>query len=340
MNLGVWFGSARVFRYQLVGIGNTKCLRWRVQTNANPQGSVLGPLLFLIYVNDLGKSLKNSKHYLYADDTVIFNSGLNLQNILSDLQVDLNSFGTWCEGNKLTINTKKSNYVVYGTRQKVSKIRHCVLSLQNDVLYRTPSYKYLGVYIDSLLNFNSHIDNCCKIVSHKLYLLSKIRQFITQETCVRIYKSMVVPLFDYGDIIYSGTNDKNLFRLQKLQNRGLRICINTQEYMSRVQLHQCCMVFPLKSRRKVNLRKYMFKQKTNLDIVVNRNIRTRRHDAVIFETSIPNLELFKKSTIYRGIIEWNELPVIVRNINSFLEFKTLQKQELQNQLPYIDGTLF
>ena len=139
-----------------------------------PQGSVLGPLLFLVYVNDLSNILKEAGHYLYADDTVIFKSGTNIQTVLNSLQKDLNGYWSWCNANKLTINTKKTNYVIYGTNQRVSKIRHSSLSLQNDLLQRTPSYKYLGVHIDSHLSFNTHVDNCCKIVSHKLYLLSKV----------------------------------------------------------------------------------------------------------------------------------------------------------------------
>ena len=73
---------------------------------------------------------------------------------------------------------------------------------------------------------------------------------------------------DYGDIYYSGTSDKKLSKLQKLRNCGLRIYINNQRYVSRIQLHLLCNVSPLTSRRKVNLRKYMFKQKSNQDIVV------------------------------------------------------------------------
>ena len=305
-----------------------------------PQGSVLGPMLFLAYINDLSNVLHFSNHYLYVDDTVIYKSGLEIQNILPLLQNDLNSFGTWCDANKLTINTKKTNYVIFGTRYRLSKVRHCMLKLQNDVLNKTTSYKYLGVHIDSHLNFNTHIDKCCKIVSHKLYLLSKLRHNITENTCIRIYKSMIIPLLEYGDTIYAGTSQRNLSRLQKLQNRALRICLNAQGYLSRIQLHLTCNVSPLNLRRKMNLRKYMFRQKENEDIVIDRNIRTRRHKAVVYETCIPNLELFKKGTIYRGIVEWNDLSAQTRNIVTYDAFKSEQKQWLENCLPLIDGNDF
>ena len=258
--------------------------------------------------------------------------------IMDILQADLDSYGSWCKANKLTINTKKSNFVIYGTNQKLAKIRHCNLALYNEPLIRTHNYKYLGVYLDSHLNFNVHIDKSCKLGSHKLYLLSKIRQNINQLTCARVFKTMVAPLMDYGDIIYSGTSDRKLSQIQKLQNRGLRICYDGPGYMSRVQLHQMYKVLPLKIRRKYNLRKYMFKQKENDKLVVNRYIRTRRHDAIVYETCRPNLETYKKGTIYRGIEEWNNLPVNVRNIETFTAFKEMQKKDMYNALPHLNGS--
>ena len=110
------------------------------------------------------------------------------------------------------------------------------------------------------------------------------------------------------------------------QNRGLRICINDNQYHEKDLLHQRCKVPELNIRLKYNLRKYMFRQKENMDLVVQREIRTRRHDAVIFETCRPNLEKYKKGAIYRGIVEWNGLDVDTRNIESFQNFKNIQKQ--------------
>ena len=137
---------------------------------------------------------------------------------------------------------------------------------------------------------------------------------------------MIAPILDYGDIIYAGSNQDNLDKLQKLQNRGLRICINADHYTPVILLHQSCNIPNLLARRKCNLRKYMYKQQNNIEIVVNRNIRTRRHDAVIYETCIPLLEKYKKGTIYRGIQEWNNLTVYTRNIDSYDLFKQKQKE--------------
>ena len=175
--------------------------------------------------------------------------------------------------------------------------------MNGDKLIRVPYYKYLGVFLDTSLNFNKHVEVSKKLTCHKLYLLSKIRKHINEFTATRIFQSMIAPLIDYGDIVYSGTNNKNLDKLQSLQNRGLRICINANANLTKDLLHQRCKIPLLDIRRMYNLRKYMFKQKDNQELIVHRNIRTRMHDAVVYETCRPNLEKYKKGTIYRGVIE-------------------------------------
>ena len=326
-----WIQNYLSDRTQCVFANNIVSSMARI-TNGVPQGSVLGPLLFLVYINDLGSVLNYSKHLLYADDTVIYCSDNNQNTIENQLQYDLDRFGTWCKGNKLTINSKKSNFVTFGTKCRITKIHNLTISLNEEKLAKVPTYKYLGVYLDSTLNFNKHIDNNRKIFSHKLYLLSRICRYINEYTAICIYKTMIAPIMDYGDIIYAGTNVENLDKLQRLQNRGLRICTNENHFIPVILLHQRCMVPNLLTRRTCNLRKYMYKQQNNVNIVVNRNIRTRRHDAVVYETCIPILEKYKKGAIYMRIQEWNNLPVDTRNIDTYAHFKNTKNKWMYNVL--------
>ena len=110
-----------------------------------PQGSVLGPLLFLVYINDIASVVKNSTISMYADDTVIYISHTDLNIAIALLQSDLNSVYTWCNSNKLTINCKKTKYCLFGMRSaiKKSKTQDVRLSLSNQILERVCSYKYL-----------------------------------------------------------------------------------------------------------------------------------------------------------------------------------------------------
>ena len=183
-----------------------------------PQGSVCGPLLFLLYINDIARSLNKCKVSLYADDTVLYYSSNNLNQARMAVQADLNNLNNWCNENKLTINCKKTKYCVYGMRTVVKKSKSIdmILSLNGILLERVCSYKYLGFILDDQLNFNKHMSGVVSTVSHKLYLLARIRRYITKEACVLIFKTMVLSVLEYGDIIYAGATKSNLDKLDKL----------------------------------------------------------------------------------------------------------------------------
>ena len=110
-----------------------------------PQGSVLGPLLFLIYINDLQGAVDGCNVKLYADDTVLHKSGIVVDKVSRTLQLSLNLFSRWCKLNKLTINTKKSKLTAFGSRSRVKKARNIKIYLNNDLLQRVPTFKYLGL---------------------------------------------------------------------------------------------------------------------------------------------------------------------------------------------------
>ena len=146
------------------------------------------------------------------------------------LQKDLNKLVEWCTDNKVSINCKKhTKYCIYGMRSniKLSKSLDTVLSLNNNRLDRVSSYEYLRFILDEHLDFNKHVSEMCNIVSHKLYLLSRIRIFLTVQACINIFKTMVLSVIVYGDIIYAGTLSGSLNKLDRLFFRGLRICLLT-----------------------------------------------------------------------------------------------------------------
>ena len=108
-------------------------------------------------------------------------------------------------------------------------------------------YRYLGVILDSNMTFHQHIGNVFKLVAHKLFLLQKCRGFLTQEIALRIYKTKVLPYFDYCDVIYSGVANTLLTKLQRLQNRGLRICLKSPPRESTLRLHLYAQVYHVRT---------------------------------------------------------------------------------------------
>ena len=127
-----------------------------------PQGSTVGPLMFIIYMNDISTVLRYSKYQLYADDTVIYSRG-DLDESTANLCQDLSAFENWCDKNKLTLNIGKTKYVTFGLKSQTKKLLITMfLSILNLRLDRVCTYKYLGVTFDMNLNYNKHLqtENC------------------------------------------------------------------------------------------------------------------------------------------------------------------------------------
>ena len=113
-----------------------------------PQGSVLGPLLLLIFINDLQPALSNRKVTLYADDSVLYHSGINVRETAQLLQTSLDEFGHWCKVNKVTISTKKSKLMAFGTRSKVKKAKYVKIYLNGDISGRNRILSFLSLLVD------------------------------------------------------------------------------------------------------------------------------------------------------------------------------------------------
>ena len=192
-------------------------------------------------MNDVSTSLKNCKYQLYADDTVIYISS-DIDETIGKLCTDLNSFKNWCDMNKLTLNIKKTKYVTFGLKSQTRKIVNHSVNIGNIRIDKIHSYKYLGITLDMNFTHKKHLENCIRSTSYKTLLLSKVRKYITTDAAIRIYKTMILPLVDYGDILYDGTNSALLTKLQTLQNRCLRLCMYKNCYMSVNDLHKMCLV--------------------------------------------------------------------------------------------------
>ena len=160
-------------------------------TCGTAQGSILGPLIYIIYVNDVLNLLADKDNmYLYADDMLIMSNHMNVEIMLTDLQDKINRIYKWCLANKLTINESKTKYMIVSTR-KVDPINR--ISINNSVLGKVTQYEYLGMIIDHKLNMDKQVDSMYKKANKKLGILSRIRIFISCNTAARIYKTMIIP---------------------------------------------------------------------------------------------------------------------------------------------------
>ena len=290
-----------------------------------PQGSVLGPLFFLVYVNDVKNAVTNCGVKLYADDTVLYQPGLNQEEAQGKLQKSVDSFKQWCDINALTINAPKTKVMVFASRSKAKKCKNISIQIGGVKLKVVPSFKYLGLTLDSTLNYTNHIASVIRLITYKMTLLAKLKKYLNTDVATLIYKTMILPYFDYADVIYWKANERDIGKLQTLQNKCLRICKGRDMRFSVDRVHKQSNVPFLKDRRVAHVRNFMYIRKRRRDLLNTREIRTRAHDAPIFTVPIPRSEAFKRSVGYSGSVEWNSLKADLHNTNNYLSFKEKQK---------------
>ena len=162
-------------------------------------------------------------------------------------------------------------------------------------------------------------------------MLSKIMPFLTREVALLLYKSMILPYFDYCDIVYQSACLGDLDKLQRPQNKCLKTCLGMHKLTDTNRVHTLGKCARLADRRKTHLCNFMYTRQKRVDLIDNRDIRTRNHDAPVFHVNFPNKETFKRSVLYSGAVTWNNLPVDTRKIDNHLAFKTKQKRSLRTE---------
>ena len=175
----------------------------------SPQGSVLGPLLFLIYANDFQKCSDLLEFHLFADDTNLFPNNANIHDLESNINSELEKVNTWLCANKLSLNLEKTSFVIFHPPQKHIhyKVR---LQISNKLLKQDSHIKYLGIIFDSHLNWKKHIHELGKKISKSVGILSKIRHFVSIDILIQLYYCFVYSLITYGILVWGNTYETSL----------------------------------------------------------------------------------------------------------------------------------
>ncbi len=302
-----------------------------------PQGSILGPLLFITFMNDLPLSLPNKNIDMYADDSTLYTSGRSLDDIESTLSKDLQNVSAWCDMNKMVLNIKKTKSMLITTWQKLATLPRDYLSipLKGDILQHVWSDKLLGVTVDQHLNWHEHVNQIHRKISSNLALLWRIRQYIPIDTRITFYNAFIQPHLTFCSTVWGCTS--HIDRLEKLQRRAARIIFNadyrapTEELFK--QLKWVSVREHIKFRRAVMVYnsvnglgpKYMTDLFNLVSSVHTRSTRnTSEHKLYVPK---PNLEFYKKSFRYIGAKEWNQIDCDIRSAKKVEHFKSQYKQK-------------
>ena len=186
-----------------------------------PQGSILGPLFFILYINDL-PNICNLDVRLFADDACLLFSSKDPKEIEDIVNEELFKIGTWLKLNKLTVNYSKSNFMLF--QRKRSNTEICI-KMDENLLERVKEVKYLGVILDENLNWKSHIKYLTSKIARASYILSKLRHYVCFSTLKMVYFSLVHPYLSYCISSWGGISKTTLLPLFRLQKKLLGLLL-------------------------------------------------------------------------------------------------------------------
>ena len=316
-----WFKSYLSNRKQICKVNNIFSDVKPIKTGV-PQGSNLGPLLFLTYVNDLPNCLDSASASMFADDTNITITGQTVQELQTNLNNNLEKVHQWLLANKLTLSYDKTEYMIIGSRQKIANIQEePIISIGNEPMKKISKCKTLGVIIDDKLLWKDHISEINTKVSKGLGIMKRIKPFVTESVLQTIYKSLILPYFDYCSMIWDNAANYNLQKLQKMQNRAARIVTgNNYDIPSKDLLHQLNWKM-LEKRRGNKKALLMYKVKNgvapesiqNLFVTSDNQDYSLRSNLINFRLDKPKRNFMKKSISYSGAKCWNDLPTDLKS---------------------------
>ena len=216
-----WFKSYLMNRKQYVSISGFESNITTMDFGV-PQGSVLGPLLFLIYINDLHVAIKYSKTRHFADDTNLLINNNSLKQLKKHLNSDLHQLVNWLKANKISLNCSKTKLIIF--RHPNKQLNYDLkIKINGKKLIPANFVKYLGIYLDPHLNWSAHVDSLSVKLSRATGMLSKIRHYVSVTTLRNIYFGIFSSLLTYGSQIWGQFCNKHICRLQRIQNKALRI---------------------------------------------------------------------------------------------------------------------
>ena len=216
-----WFKSYLSNRKQYVSINGFTSNEAEMHHGV-PQGSVLGPLLFLIYINDLNVAIKYSTTRHFADDTTLLIKNKSLKQLKKHLNLDLHFLCNWLRANKISLNASKTELLLFHHHRKVIDYE-LKIKINGKRLMPSKYVKYLGILIDCHLNWKFQINLLSSKLSRANGMLSKIRHYVKENTLRSIYYAIFSSLMTYGSIIWGQAQNTNTNRISILQNKALRI---------------------------------------------------------------------------------------------------------------------
>ena len=336
-----WFESYLENRLQFVSINGFTSATILMLLGV-PQGSILGPLLFLIYINDFHQSIMYSNPRHFADDTNLMITNKSLKKIRKKLNSDLKSLSRWLRANKISLNAGKTELIIF--RHPMKPIDYDLkVRINGKRLYESVFVKYLGVLIDPYLKWNYHVDLIAPKLSRAIGMLSKLRHFVNSSTLRSVYYGIFSSIMSYASQVWGQISNKYVNRISRLQDKAIRIINFAAFNDSRGKLYKKKKILRLEDHIKIqnflfahdSLNKNLPEAFGNYFTLVSEN-----HDHFTRAASMKHFSLPKKRTsiygiksiMYQSTLTWNHFINEFENDQLVSKSKHVCKKIISNHL--------
>ena len=326
-----WISNFLCCRLQRVVVSGEKS-GWSKVISGVPQGTVLGPLLFFLYINDLPCGVTSSVR-LFADDCILYREIKSPHDHVA-LQKDLDALNDWANRWQMKFNIGKCS-IMRISHARTSKVY--TYTLGGEVLSVVEQHPYLGITISDRLNWNSHIQSICGKANRALGFVRRNLHACRRSTKLEAYRSLVRPLLEYSSSVWDPHTKLNIDRLEAVQRRGARFIFN--DYTSNTpgcvtDMLTTVGLAPLEVRRKIR-RLTIFKQSItgHLTLPIGNLLQpvqrqSRHHHSESYSLIFANKDCYKFSFVPRTIRDWNALPYSAVSIPGIDGFKTAVTKHL------------
>lgn len=301
-----------------------------------PQGSILGPLLFIIYINDLVDAIKSTHCVLYADDTTIIAAEDSLTALTLHLNNTFLDISKWCYENQLIINPAKTKFMIFRSAQRPLPF-HQPLTLGPHSIPTCDTVIFLGVHLDCHLKFNLHTNHLRKKTSFGIRAIIKAREVFHINVLMSLYFAFIHSHIMYGIAAWGNTYDCHLSPIQNIQNQVIRIITNSSRYSSAGHLLQDNKILPVRKLFFYSIAVLLFQLRNALlpfefidSVFLQNNNVTRFAMNLNFLLPASRTNYGKMTTAYAAITFWNNMPLSVKTMPTLSSFKKSLKSFLLN----------
>lgn len=296
-----------------------------------PQGSILGPFLFLCYINDLPNVSNLITPLIFADDTNLFIKGKDPDALMTSLNEELIKIANWTKINKLSLNTQKTKYIVF-TRPRTQITIASQLRLNNDMISQLKEVKFLGVFIDNKLRWNIHISHICKKISKSIGIICKAKNVLDRATLRTLYFSFIHPHLTYAIEIWGKSANVHVNSILRLQKKALRIITSVNRYAESAPIFHNLKILTVYQIYHLQTLLFLYKFTNGIlpsifgDFFQKLNSTRETRNDGLFRIPLMKNTFSQRSLRYQGALIWNtHFNKLQYNI-SFTAFKKRAKQ--------------